>query len=610
MALTTALTNTNFSQLSEAMKLAAPAAKFAGFSLSETASAMGVLANAGIKGSLAGTALKNALAKLAKPSKEALELFGGRQGMDKALFRIVDGQKKLKPLEVIMANITKSIQGSKDPLEATRKAFEILGLRGAVSFSAFSSAIGKETKVTAKNLESLRKGIEISGEGIRVDIGDTLPSLVALRLQIAGAEGTAKKMAAIRLDNLKGQFTLFRSALEGLSIEIGSLVTGPLKGMVKVATDVLSVLTIGFQVATSGGKATAAQLDALNGNQFKDMLDFAVSFAQGFIEGFNELKATAKEVFASISSFLRPIIGDSGLTAKEIGKIVAKIIVIGAIAAPILGAIAIGFFVLGPIITGIIGLVGAIASVFTFVFGVVQVVVGVIGIIVGALSLPVLLVIAAVAAAIAIFLLWGDEIKAFGINAFNSVVGFLGALQAPFIAFGAFLLNVLLAPIKAFTILLGSVVQGMASLLGDKLLSKFGLSTAKIGAFVSGTQSALTFGEDTPETNIAQRTTSISEESNKLAKAATTNTVLIQPPSAGQIAASQAQQGGAVGPQQAGPAPAPQKVEVVVTGKLRGRDIHLAGTRESLSQSDRNGLQLNPETKRRMNQNGAMATGV
>jgi len=95
MALTTALTNTNFTQLGEAMKFAAPELKGLGLSVEETASSLGVLANAGIKGSLAGTAIKNAFVKLSKPTKKTLELFGGRAGFNAQLLEIgANGEKK------------------------------------------------------------------------------------------------------------------------------------------------------------------------------------------------------------------------------------------------------------------------------------------------------------------------------------------------------------------------------------------------------------------------------------------------------------------------------------------------------------------------------------
>lgn len=382
MALTTALTNTNFIELGEAMKFAAPELKSLGFTVAETASAIGVLANAGIKGSLAGTAIKNAFVKLSKPSKKALALLGGRAGINRELLVMTKLGPKLRPMEVIMANIAKRVKAAKDPLEAAATASEIFGLRGKAAFNSFNSALGKNIIVTEKNVARLKKGMEIGGlsvEASMLKVGDSLSSLEALRFQIAGAAGTAEQMRNIKLDSLTGQVTLLKSAFEGINIEVGEVFAGVTKNMVGTLTDGISLLTVGFQAAKNGGKATAAQLDSLNNNQFKDLIQGTIEFATGFIEGFKELKAVAIDTFNTVAEFLKPILGETGLTTKEIGKMVAKIILIGAVAAPILGGLAAAFFVLGPIITGISGMISFIGSVIGVVVGVAQVAFGLIG---------------------------------------------------------------------------------------------------------------------------------------------------------------------------------------------------------------------------------------
>lgn len=410
LALTTSLTNTDFTALAEGMKFAGATAKQAGMSLEETASTVGILANAGVKGSLAGTALKNALLQLSKPSKEALKLFGGKDGMDKALFRIVDGQKKLRPMEEIMANISIATSKAKDPLEAVNQAATILGLRGTTAMGAFSGQIQKSTKITSKNFEALQKGAEKTGEEFNYKLGDTIPTLLALRLQIAGAEGSARKMAKIKLDNLKGAFTLLGSAVSGISIEVGSLITGPLKRLVQIGTDFISVLTSGFQLLNANADESKVILNGLKDNQFKGLIDSMTEFARGFIEGFNEIKTFAIDTFKSIADFIKPILGDSNLTAKEIGKIVAKIIAVGAALAPVLaGFLAFGF-VVGPILTGISGLVGLISSSFGILLTVAKWALVPLGKLLIGLSAPIWGTIGAIVAVGAAFWYFRDEV--------------------------------------------------------------------------------------------------------------------------------------------------------------------------------------------------------
>jgi TP901 family phage tail tape measure protein len=372
LALVTAATNTDFTDLGEAMKYVAPIAKNAGLSLEETASSVGILSNAGVKGSVAGTALKNAILQLSKPSKAAIELFGGKGGLEEATLRTVNGVKRLLPIEAIMANAAKAVSNARNPLEATAQVAEIFGLRGSTAFGAFQSKLLETTEVTEKNIDQLRKGLAKTGDNVKIELGKAIPSLVAMRLQIAGAEGTARQMAKIRLDNLRGQVEMLSSAAEGLGLEVGGLVTGPLKEGLEGPTDFLSVMALGFQKARDGTQLTAAELDDLKTNRFGGLINSAIEFAQGFIEGFKELRDFAKQTFNDVVTFLKPILGESGLTAKEFGKIAAKVIFIGAVAAPVLAGIAVGLAVLSPIISGVgslfglmgstIGVVGRIAS--------------------------------------------------------------------------------------------------------------------------------------------------------------------------------------------------------------------------------------------------------
>jgi TP901 family phage tail tape measure protein len=372
LALVTAATNTDFTDLGEAMKYVAPIAKNAGLSLEETASSVGILSNAGVKGSVAGTALKNAILQLSKPSKAAIELFGGKGGLEEATLRTVNGVKKLLPIEAIMANAAKAVSNARNPLEATAQVAEIFGLRGSTAFGAFQSKLLETTEVTEKNIDQLRKGLAKTGDNVKIELGKAIPSLVAMRLQIAGAEGTARQMAKIRLDNLRGQVEMLSSAAEGLGLEVGGLVTGPLKEGLEGPTDFLSVMALGFQKARDGTQLTAAELDDLKTNRFGGLINSAIEFAQGFIEGFKELRDFAKQTFNDVVTFLKPILAESGLTAKEFGRIAAKVIFIGAVAAPVLAGIAVGLAVLSPIISGVgslfglmgstIGVVGRIAS--------------------------------------------------------------------------------------------------------------------------------------------------------------------------------------------------------------------------------------------------------
>lgn len=593
LSLTTALTNTNFEQLGESMKFAAPIASAAGLTLQQTASAMGVLANAGVKGSLAGTALKNALLQVSKPSKAALELFGGRSGLNQAMLETVNVNGKLvtrlRPLEVVMANVSKVVQNAKNPLEATAQAAEIFGLRGTTAFASFEKKLGETTTVNDKNIEQLRKGIAATGENIQVNIGDAIPSLVALRLQIAGASGTAKEMARIRLNNLNGQFILFKSALEGLSIEIGGMVTGPLKDFVTVATDGLSLMAIAFQVVNQGSAATAEQLDALKDNQFKDLLQSAIEFAGGFKEGFSEVLDAGKETFNTIREFLTPILGEGALTAKEFGKIAAKVLFIGAVAAPVFASIAAGFFVLGPIIQGVVGTVQLLAAGFGVIKGIALIASGAFRILLIPLTSTLGIIALVIAGIVGVIRKW-DEVK----QAFADK-GFLAALWEGFKAFFGGIVDLILLPFN----LLKRGVSGLLGLGGDQA-QRAAAQTVQIPRVPNA-------GDIANQMPVPQ--TPIRSNAAELAAQRVNQSALVQPASAEETASAVA--GALQGQQPAAASSGTQNVNVrvQVEGKIKGKDLNLVQTREQINQTEMNGRQLPPAAKQRMLRNGAQATG-
>ena len=88
-------TNAGITDTGMAMKFIAPVASAMNISLEETTAAIGLLANAGIQGSSAGTVLRSALSHLAKPSKEAATL------MEELGFNAYDAQGKMLPLKSI-----------------------------------------------------------------------------------------------------------------------------------------------------------------------------------------------------------------------------------------------------------------------------------------------------------------------------------------------------------------------------------------------------------------------------------------------------------------------------------------------------------------------------
>ena len=497
MALTTSLTNTTMIELGEATKLSAPILRGAGLTFASTASALGVLANAGVRGTLAGTALKNAIVQLSNPTKEVLGFFGGQGGLNEAVMEFRDGAFRLRPMEVIMANISKVVLAAKNPLEAAGMAADIFGLRGVTAAGAFEAQFQDTADITEKNIAAIRRGIELTGEGIEVNLGDKIPKLVAIRLAIAGAAGTAKEMATIRLDNFFGSIELLRGAIEGLSLEIGGMLLGPLKQLALTVSEFTSVVVIGFQVAKQGVAATDKQLESLEKNRFKGLLGATTEFAAGFIDGFKEMKSWVISTFETIADWMQPFLGDAKLSAKELGNIASKIIFIGAALGPVLAATAGFLFVMGPIISGITGFFGLMSSMWGMVssgFVAAKAAIGGIALALGAPVWGVLAIGAAIVGAIAAIWIFRDEIASFATSAYQSVVNFftnpLGTsfreLGAEFGKVGEFIgaaFDIIATPAKVIIATLKKAGSLIANGFFDPMSVSFTEMGAQLGTF-------------------------------------------------------------------------------------------------------------------------------
>ena len=152
--------NTDLSQLGEAFKMVAPIAASAGLSFTETSAALGLLGNAGIQASLAGTSLRASIAALLSPSSAAAAV------MDRLGVSALDTEGNLKTLTDIVEQLEKSGATTADMLT-------IFGKRAGPAMAALVSQGSKALK----------------------ELDETL--------QAAG--GTAKEIADKQLEGFKGQ---------------------------------------------------------------------------------------------------------------------------------------------------------------------------------------------------------------------------------------------------------------------------------------------------------------------------------------------------------------------------------------------------------------------
>lgn len=182
LAQTANKSNTSVSMLGESFKYVAPVAGALQFNVQDVSTALGLMANSGIKASSAGTALRSLFTRMAKPTKES------QTAMDALGISLTDSQGKMKSLDTIMRETRKSFAG----LTESQKAQYAAALAGKTGMSGLLAIVN-------------------SADG---DFNE-------LSTAIYNSNGACKKMYDTANNNLSGQLTILKSTIEGIGISFG-----------------------------------------------------------------------------------------------------------------------------------------------------------------------------------------------------------------------------------------------------------------------------------------------------------------------------------------------------------------------------------------------------
>ncbi|EMW6065399.1 MULTISPECIES: phage tail tape measure protein [Enterococcus] len=213
-------TNAEVGDMGEALKYVAPVANSMGISLEETAAAIGIMSDAGIKGSQAGTTLRGALSRLARPTKAMQDT------MDNLGVSFYDADGKMKPL--------------KTQVELLKKAFE--GLTPEQQQNALVTLYGQES---------------LSGMMALIDKGpDTLGKLTK---SLKDSDGAADDMARTMQDNMNSSIEQMFGAFESAAIVIQKILAPSIK---KVA-DAISGLVEKFVSAPESTQRLVVAIGAI-----------------------------------------------------------------------------------------------------------------------------------------------------------------------------------------------------------------------------------------------------------------------------------------------------------------------------------------------------------
>ncbi len=192
--------NTNVSTMGETFKMSASVAGALGYSIEDVATAVGLMANSGVKGSIAGTALKNTFNGLL----EGVTLTGAAFG---------------------------EYEYSATRADGTMKSFgsTVNELRGYFERMTEAERVQNATAIAGKE----------GYNGLLAVLNATNEDYASLAANINNCTGAAQRMAAVKLDNLNGQLTLMDSAWDALRTTIGEQFNPELRSLAETGTDVL-----------------------------------------------------------------------------------------------------------------------------------------------------------------------------------------------------------------------------------------------------------------------------------------------------------------------------------------------------------------------------------
>jgi TP901 family phage tail tape measure protein len=193
-------TNTNLEQLGEGMKFVAPVASSMGIKIEEVSAAMGLLGNAGIQASMAGTSLRGALAKLANPSREAVATLN-RLGIRKE--QVITAEGNVKSLTDVV------------------KALESTGASAGDMLQIFGQRAGPGMAALVQQ-----------GSGALEDLTKTVRD--------SAGRGGAAEVAAAQMKGLDGALLKLKSAFQELQLAIAD--SGILEFVTELVTKMAAVI--------------------------------------------------------------------------------------------------------------------------------------------------------------------------------------------------------------------------------------------------------------------------------------------------------------------------------------------------------------------------------
>ena len=262
--------NTSVGGMGETFKYAGAMAGTLGYSVEDVALATGLMANAGIKGTMAGTSLNS-----------------------------------------IMTRLSTNTNGARDAIEELGVAF----FNEDGSARSLTDVMGELREATADmtteqkaNFANTVAGMEAQ-KGLSAILNATEDDYNKLSAAIQNADGCALEMAETMQDNLQGQLTILQSGLEGLGISLYETFQGTAKDVVKEAQGMVQQLQDAFNAGGLDGLVSAvgdvlAQIIERLAGAAPELVNMAVSLVGSLCEGLKSAPGIGDSAASLITSLV------------------------------------------------------------------------------------------------------------------------------------------------------------------------------------------------------------------------------------------------------------------------------------------------------------------
>ena len=382
--------------------------------------ALTAMANAGIKGSEAGTHMRNMLLKLTSPTDD------GATAMQALGMEVFDAEGNMRSLKDIFSEMSYTMDTNAVPavksyyenlksmglsqkeiqkeLKKDAEAFTLFGINmvdAEGNIRSFEEVMAEANATVSNGINQQQKLQLISDIFNARDIASAEAMLNAISQDwdsigesIVDAQGSAQKMADTQLDNLEGDTTKFKSALEGAQIALSDAVTPALRELVQIGTELLGDFTEWIK----NNKDKIAEM-------VKNLADRIANTIKWIVAHGSEIKDAIVKIIKVLAGLW---VGDK--IAKVIKTVKSAITVIRS---------------LGTVVKTIITVVKTVTTVVKALFAVLA-------------ANPIALVIAAIAALVAGFVwLWNncEEFREFWVNLWEGIKEVTAAVWEAIVGF-------------------------------------------------------------------------------------------------------------------------------------------------------------------------------